>query len=61
MPIGNLIAFVTYVMLILFSVLMATMLFAQVPRAAASADRIQKVLDVDPGVIDPARPSVWRV
>jgi len=56
MPIGNLIAFVTYVMIILFSVLMATMLFAQVPRAAASADRIQKVLDVDPGVVDPAKP-----
>jgi ATP-binding cassette subfamily B multidrug efflux pump len=44
MPIGNLIAFITYLMQILFSVLMASMMFVMVPRAAASADRIQEVL-----------------
>ncbi|MHB8867680.1 MAG: ABC transporter ATP-binding protein [Thermoleophilia bacterium] len=57
MPIGNLIAFLTYVMQILISVLMATMMLAMVPRAAASADRIQEVLDVEPTIGDPAVPA----
>jgi len=52
MPIGNLTAFLTYIMQILMSVMMATIMFAMVPRAAASADRIQSVLDTDPSVKD---------
>jgi ATP-binding cassette subfamily B multidrug efflux pump len=56
MPIGNLIAFITYLMQILFSVLMASMMFVMVPRAAASADRIQEVLDIAPGIVDPEVP-----
>ncbi|NLE74911.1 MAG: ABC transporter ATP-binding protein, partial [Actinobacteria bacterium] len=36
MPIGNLTAFIAYVMQILISVMMATMMMAMVPRAAAS-------------------------
>ena len=56
MSIGNLIAFLTYLMQILFSVLMATIMFVMVPRAAASADRIQEVLDVEPAIEDPQAP-----
>jgi ATP-binding cassette subfamily B multidrug efflux pump len=56
MPIGNLTAFLTYVMQILFSVMMATVMFVMVPRAAVSADRIQEVLDTAPSVNDPATP-----
>ncbi len=56
MPIGNLTAFLAYVMQILMSVMMATMMLAMVPRAAASGDRIQEVLDVEPSVADPATP-----
>jgi ATP-binding cassette subfamily B multidrug efflux pump len=56
MEIGNLTAFLTYLMQILFSVLMATIMFVMVPRAAASADRIQEVLDTDPTVVDPVAP-----
>jgi ATP-binding cassette, subfamily B, multidrug efflux pump len=56
MPIGNLTAFITYVMQILMAVLMATMLSAMIPRAAASGDRIQQVLDVEPAIHDPAVP-----
>ncbi|HZK49249.1 MAG TPA: ABC transporter ATP-binding protein [Thermoleophilia bacterium] len=56
MPIGNLTAFLTYVMQILISVLMATMMLAMVPRATASADRIQQVLDVEPSIADPDAP-----
>ena len=58
MAVGDLTAVLTYVMQILFSVLMATMMAAMVPRAAASADRIQEVLDTEPSVNDPATPIV---
>ena len=44
MPIGDLTAFLTYILQILMSVLMATIMFAMVPRAAASAERILEVL-----------------
>ena len=54
--IGDLTAFLTYLMHILFSVLLATMMFVAVPRAAASADRIQEVLDTVPSISDPADP-----
>jgi ATP-binding cassette, subfamily B, multidrug efflux pump len=53
MQIGNLLAFTTYVMQILISVLMSLMLAAQIPRANASGDRIQKVLEVEPTIHDP--------
>ena len=56
MPIGNLTAFIMYVMQILFSIMMASMLASFVPRAAASASRIQEVLDVEPAIADPASP-----
>jgi ATP-binding cassette, subfamily B, multidrug efflux pump len=57
-PIGNLFAFIAYVMQILFAVLMSTMLAAMIPRAVASGDRIQAVLDVDPAIKDPVTPLV---
>jgi ATP-binding cassette, subfamily B, multidrug efflux pump len=57
MPIGNLTAFLTYIAQILISVMMATAMFAMVPRAAASAERIQDVLDVEPSVCDPQEPA----
>jgi ATP-binding cassette subfamily B protein len=56
MLIGDLTAFLSYLLQILFSVLMATMMFVMVPRAAASADRIQEVLDTAAGIEDPADP-----
>lgn len=56
MQIGNLFAFIAYVMQILFSVLMTTMVAAMIPRAAASAGRIQDVLDVEPAIHDPLAP-----
>ncbi|MRR11067.1 ABC transporter ATP-binding protein, partial [bacterium] len=56
MPIGNLTAFLTYIMQILMSVMMATIMFVMVPRAAASAERINEVLDTDPRIADPVTP-----
>ena len=56
MPIGDLTAFLTYIIQILFAVIMATILFVMVPRAAASAERIQEVLDTEPTIVDPPDP-----
>ncbi len=52
MPIGNLTAFLAYIMQILFSVMMAVMTLMMVPRAAASADRINEVLGTVPDIVD---------
>ena len=56
MPIGNLLAFQSYIMQILFSVMMAVMTMMMVPRAAASAERINAVLDTEPAIAEPAAP-----
>jgi ATP-binding cassette, subfamily B, multidrug efflux pump len=53
LPIGNLTAFLTYILQILISVMMAAMLVILLPRAMASAERIVEVLDTKPVVIDP--------
>ncbi len=56
MPIGNLTAFLTYLMQILMSVLMAVFMVIFVPRAAVSADRISQVLDTELSIQDPPTP-----
>ena len=56
MQIGDLTAFLAYIMQILFSVMMAVMLMVMVPRAAASSERIQAVLDTVPQIADPVDP-----
>jgi ATP-binding cassette, subfamily B, multidrug efflux pump len=56
MEIGNLSAFLQYVMLVLFSVMMAALIFIMVPRAAAAAERIQAVLETEPDLCDPDEP-----
>jgi len=58
MPIGNLTAFLSYIMLILTSVLMAVMMLIMVPRAAVSAERIQQVLVTQTAIVDPAAPTL---
>ncbi len=55
MPIGNLFAFQSYIMQILFSVMMAVMTMMMVPRAAASAERIRAVLGAVPEIAEPSR------
>ncbi len=45
LEVGNLIAFMTYAMQILISFMMLSAIFIMVPRAQASADRINEVLD----------------
>jgi ATP-binding cassette subfamily B protein len=53
MQIGSLTAFLTYLVQILMSVMMATLMFVMVPRAAVSADRIGEILDTEPSVRPP--------
>ncbi len=57
MLIGNMMAFIQYAMQILFSMLMVSMMFIMVPRAAASAGRINEVLEVVPALNDPPQGS----
>ncbi|WP_030545528.1 ABC transporter ATP-binding protein [Streptomyces albus] len=56
MQIGALTAFLSYLMQILMSVMMATFMFMMVPRAEVCAERIQEVLNTEPGVVPPADP-----
>ncbi|MGW1174116.1 ABC transporter ATP-binding protein [Kitasatospora sp. NPDC002543] len=56
MQIGALTAFLSYLMQILMSVMMATFMFMMVPRAEVCAERIEEVLGTDSSVVPPAAP-----
>lgn len=57
LEVGNLIAFMTYAMQILISFMMLSAIFIMVPRAQASADRINEVLNEKIGIHDPENPK----
>jgi len=54
--VGSLIAYLSYLVQILMSVVMATFVVSMIPRAAVSAGRIQEVLDTEPSVGPAAEP-----
>ncbi len=56
MPIGNMTAFLAYILQILMSVLMAVMMVILVPRAQASAERIEAVVQAQPSITSPPAP-----
>jgi len=56
MQVGAMIASLQYAMQILFAVFMVTVMFVMLPRASASAARINEVLGVEPEIVDPAKP-----
>ncbi len=56
MQIGALTAFLTYLIQILMSVMMATFLLMIAPRAAVCAERIQEVLGTESSVVPPSHP-----
>ncbi len=56
MQVGSLVAYLSYLIQILMSVVMATFMIAMVPRAAVSAGRIQDVMLTEPTVRTPDRP-----
>lgn len=53
---GDLIAFITYSMVIIMGFLMLSMLAIIAPRADVSAGRIDEVLEAEPTIADPAAP-----
>lgn len=55
-PIGNLVAFLAYIMLILTALVVSTAIVIQIPRAMASAERIVQVIDTVPSISDPQHP-----
>lgn len=57
MQMGVVLASLQYAMQIMFAVFMVTAMFIMLPRATASARRINEVLDVEPDVHDPAQPT----
>lgn len=52
MQVGDLIAFTQYASQILFSLTMVSMMFMMIPRASASAVRINEVLNTSPSIVD---------
>jgi len=55
-PIGNLAAFLAYIIQILATLMVAIAIIIQIPSAMASAERVGAVLDTVPEIGDPARP-----
>lgn len=56
MQIGDLTAFLAYLMQIVMAVMMATFMFMMVPRAEVCAERVQEVLDTSSTVVPPVAP-----
>lgn len=52
MQVGDLMAFIQYAMQIMFSLMMGSLMFVMIPRASASAARINEVLSVTPKIVD---------
>lgn len=53
LEVGGLMAFIQYSMHILMSLVMVSMIFVMLPRASASADRVNEVLESVPTIVDP--------
>jgi ATP-binding cassette, subfamily B, multidrug efflux pump len=58
MQIGALTAFLSYLLQIVMSVMMATFMFIMVPRAEVCAERIEEVFDTSSSVVPPAAPVI---
>ncbi len=56
LQLGDMMAFIQYAMQIMFAFIMVAVMFVMVPRAQASAERINEVLEMEPEIIDPQIP-----
>ncbi len=56
MQVGDMMAFMQYLMQIIGAFLSIAMMFIMVPRAAASGERIAEVLEEQPSIVDPEQP-----
>lgn len=57
LQIGSMFTFLQYSIQILFSLLMVALMFIMIPRAEASAKRINEVLAIHPEIHDPEKPA----
>ncbi|MCI8361282.1 MAG: ABC transporter ATP-binding protein [Clostridiales bacterium] len=57
LEVGQMSAFIQYVMQIMMSLIMVSMIFVFIPRAAVSAERINKVLASEGEIFDPRQPA----
>ncbi|MEK3783776.1 ABC transporter ATP-binding protein [Paenibacillus sp. FSL R5-0810] len=57
MKVGDLMAFLQYAMMIMFSLIMLSVMFVMIPRAQASAVRINEVLHMQSDIHDPKEPG----
>jgi len=55
MQVGSLVAYLSYLVLILMSVVLATFMISMIPRASVSAGRIEEVLETESTVRSPAQ------
>jgi ATP-binding cassette subfamily B multidrug efflux pump len=60
MQVGALTAFLSYLMQILMSIMMATFMLVMVPRAAVCAERLTEVLETETSVVPPTEPATDR-
>lgn len=58
--VGVIVAFLSYLVQVLMSVMMATWMIGLIPRAAVSADRVQEVLDTHSSVVPPPQGAAPR-
>jgi ATP-binding cassette subfamily B protein len=57
MQVGDMMAYLQYVMQIIMSFMFIAMLFVFLPRAAVSAERINEVLQTEPAIVDASKPQ----
>ena len=57
MQVGNMMAFLQYAMQIMFSLVMLSMMFVMLPRASASATRLNEVMAIAPEIKDATKPA----
>jgi ATP-binding cassette subfamily B protein len=55
--VGTIVAYLSYVIQILMSVMMATFMVSMIPRASVSAGRVMEVLGTESSVVPPAQPK----
>jgi ATP-binding cassette, subfamily B, multidrug efflux pump len=58
LQVGSLVAYLSYLVQILMSVMLATFMLSMIPRSSISAGRIQEVLDTSSSVVPPANPVI---
>ena len=59
--VGAMVAFLQYALMILISIMMLSMLFVMIPRAAAASNRIVEVLETEPSIKDPVKPAKFEI